>query len=283
MNGATYVKKGKDDDKRKVYGNAQFLCVDGKIKFTFLPSDNPKYPSPTFRDGKLSEIFLPKDLPIDIWLEDGAEDVVKIGLNSDGDKIESIQPFEMQCSAKFVGLHRPNGEGTPPMWTEKEGTYNDNGKEKPYIALNFIAYFEITGNDNIFKGVKIPYFLRYLYQEAHNKVGNPTGLAEYSFVVKPGGYIKSTHGIKLNDFQNKLEITGDVTWPEDGNILPEIERLGLLYDKPLKINIEKGWLNSISHPSVFGMKRQQPEIQESGEDEIGFLKKEEPASNPDEM
>ena len=281
MDGATYVKKSSDNDKRKVYGNAQFLCVDGKIKFTFLPSDNPKYPNPTFRDGKLSEIFLRKDLPIDIWLDEGAEDLVKLGLNSDGDKIESIQPYELQCSGKFVGLHRPNGEDTPPMWTEKEGTYNDNGKEKTYISLNFIAYFEVIGEDNLFKGVKIPYFLRYLYQEKHDKVGNLTGLAEYSFIVKPGGYIKSSNGVKLDDFHRKLEITGTVKWPEDGNVLPEIERLGLLYNKPLKLNIEKGWLNSIARPSVFGMKRTQAEtLQELGAE---TEPKVEPVSNPDEM
>jgi len=258
---------------RRVTGAASFVCTDGKVKFTFLTKEdnNPKYPQPKFSNGDMSAIFDQNSLPIKF--QDGTEDVVIITLNPDGDKIDVIAPYEGVYSAKFVNFSRPNGEGTPPMWTEEEKTFD----AKTYTVLKFVAYFELTRSKE-FKGVKIPFFMRYMFQDGKD------GFASWAFTIQNGKAKKSTNGQRLMDFCEKLNTVNEpISWPEDGNVLPELERRALAYGKEVKVTISKGWMDSFTRVSSFGSEEARPETEILQELGAETEPKVEPVSNPDEM
>jgi hypothetical protein len=255
--------QGAKATSKRMTGAANFVAAEGKVKFTFLPKEgNDKYPQPTFMGGKTSMTFDAKELPVQLPNE--TEDVVVITTNGDGDKIEVIAPFEGTYTAKFVSFSRPNGEGTAPIWTEEQRTFSEGGKSREYTVLKFTAYFELTKH-RLFKGVKIPFFLRYMFQDRGD------GKAGWAFVTQNGKAKKSVNGQKLMDFCERLNcVNEDIVWPEDGNILPELEKRALAFGKPVKVVLSGGWMSDFTRVSTFSEEDEAPKEKEELMKELGY-------------
>lgn len=249
----TPFAKPNTEFKKKVIGGATVTWIDGKVKVQFLVNPNSGKVENTWTDGSTVKIFEPSAFPFptpDAAKSGGViEDNLVVHLNSDGDAVEYCTPYNWDgLSAKLVDFSRPNGENTPPMWTEKPAY-----KEGQEPVLEFAAYFEFTHNP-FFKGKRVRQTQHYLFCD------NGNGQAAWKFKVVSS--TQAYQGIWTQKLMDTMLKTGAIPtnwpevgiaeWPEDGNILPVLLQRALKAGKIVKLNFKNGWIDSISLPNSFG-------------------------------
>lgn len=273
-NALGFVKPQYEGSTRTISA-AQVQTIEGKVKITYLPKPDYKKKDgsttqPTFRDGKAAKIFEKSELPIVI--EDGFDEILVV--TSDEEGVKQFSPWEGQFKCNFVEFWKPNGENTTPIWKESEPrTFNDNktGKSRTYTTLDFRAYYKISVNP-FFKDVVLVHFLRYMFAD------NGNGQAAFNFELSsPSRAKQSTHGQKLLDCLSAGGALDEaIAWPEDGNILPEIERRLQKKNKQVMITVKEGWITDITPVSKLSDDIEQPvktdaqKLHELGIDEDGM-------------
>lgn len=244
MNALTGVKpKYEDSGTKSVFGAAQVQEIEGKVKITYLPRKDWKTNTDVqvnFTDGKVSKIFEMNKVPV--TLEAGFDEILVV--QSDEEGVKAFLPYDGTYKATFVEFSRPNGEGTPPIWKESEKktwSGGKGGKAKEYTTLDFRAYFKITKNP-FFKDAVVVHFLNYLFTD------NGAGQAAFKFELSSASRAKqSKHGQKLLDMCNTTGMVDEpITWPEDGNILPEIEKRAQKKNKTVVLTFKDGWISDIT-------------------------------------
>lgn len=229
---------------KRTIGAARVQEVDGKVKISYLPKDDWKKKDGskievTFPDGKVCNIFEMSQLSVN--LDEGFDEILVV--TSEEDKgVTQFSPYEGQFKCQFVELGHPNGAGTPAIWTESEPkSWSDKNGTKTYTTLDFRAYYKIMP-EQAFEGVVLVHFLRYMFTvDSNNKAATSFEL------LSPSRAKKSSNGQKLLDCM----IAGGafdkaIDWPEDGNILPELERRLQQNNKPVMITVKDGWITDVS-------------------------------------
>lgn len=237
------VKPTYEKSKRTI-GAAQVTYMEGKVKITYLPKVDYKKKDGsmievTFPDGKVSKIFEMSAMPAVI--DPGFDETLVVTADEDGSIV--FAPFNGTYKCTFEGFWKPNGENTPPIWKESEPkTWNAKGKSKTYTTLDFRAYYKIAVNP-FFKGVILTDFLRYMF--AKNEAN---GMAAFTFeMVSPTRAKQSPQGQKLLDsLGSGGALDEQIEWPEDGNILPELERRMLKANKMVILTVKDGWVTDIT-------------------------------------
>lgn len=272
-NALGYVKPKYDGEgNKRTIGAAQVTEIDGKVKITYLTKDDWKKKDGskievTFPDGKVSKIFDMDKVPVP--LVPGFDEILVVTADEENG-VTQFSPYEGQFKCQFVEFSRPNGENTPPIWKESEPkswTDKKTGKTKTYTSLDFRAYYKISTN-KFFKDVVLVHFLRYMFLK-----NEANGKAAVSFeLTSPSRAKQSSHGQKLLDCM----IAGgafdsEIDWPEDGNILPELERRLQQKNVTVMITVKDGWISDISPISKLSDDAEIPH-------EKGIV-----SDNPDEM
>jgi hypothetical protein len=243
-NALGYVKPKYEGDKStRTIGAAQVVEIDNKVKIIYLEQDDWKKKDGskikiTHPDGNVVKVIEMSQSPI--HLEEGFNEILVV--TSDEEKgITQFAPYEGQFRCQFVEFGHPNGEGTPAIWKESEPkTWSDKNGTKTYTTLDFRAYYKVSTNP-FFKGVALIHFLRYMFADKG-------GFAGYTFkLLTPSRAEKSTQGQKLLDcLISGSAVDEPIVWPEDGNILPELERRLQSKNKFVTITVKEGWITDIS-------------------------------------
>lgn len=249
MSALSFVPTKGNFEKRTI-GGAQVTVVDGgKVKITYLPKIDSKTKQEvavSFPDGASTKIFESSKLPIQF--EPGFDEILVVTATEGGEI--SFSPYSASFKCRFDGFWRPNGEGTPPTWKESEPKTWNNGKgqNKSYTTLDFRAYFVIDSNP-IFKGVKLPVFLRYLFVK--NEANGMTGV---NFELISATRAKqSKNGQFLLDVLNSCGALDEpIAWPEDGNVLPELEARMKKANKLVRLTLKDGWVVGVEGISRIG-------------------------------
>jgi len=238
------VKPKYDGENKRVVGAAQVTEIEGKVKITYLPkkdwkNNNQEVPV-TFTDGKVSKIFEMSQVPVP--LESGFDEVLVV--HSDEEGVKVFSPFDGTYKCEFVEFSRPNGEGTLPIWKESEPktwSGGKGGKARSYTTLDFRAYLKISTN-RFFKDVVVVHFLQYLFTD------NGAGSAAFKFeLLSPTRAKQSKHGQKLIDLCTAYGMVDTpIEWPEDGNILPELEKRAQQKHKQAMVSFKDGWITDIT-------------------------------------
>jgi hypothetical protein len=73
------------------------------------------------------------------------------------------------------------------------------------------------------------------------------------------------------DFCERLNcVNEDIVWPEDGNILPELEKRALAFGKPVKVVLSGGWMSDFTRVSTFSEEDEAPKEKEELMKELGY-------------
>lgn len=219
---ALNANKGSSEKRKR--GIATIKVVGDKCKVTFTDD------SVEFDNGTNSKIFKLENMPRPPKLSEGEKDYFVV-LNQDADSVEVIGPVEGLFHARFKDFNRENDDADPaPL--EKDPA---NEKWKPYQY--FLAFFEVTKGG--FKGLEIPYFLHYKFEENNKEPG------VVAWKGDPENR-KATRLHQLIEFCEKLDLVSEpIEWPEDGNILPVLYERATEHPKEVKILIKNGYIDSL--------------------------------------
>jgi hypothetical protein len=192
---------------------ARIEDLDGKVEsFKVSIEDLPDYP-------KLPTKFVLDECSV-VW-------------DADSEKVISINPYNgvFLAVGLFLGPRPDGGDGEPKAnLVEKEGI---NGK-KPYTVKNFHEIFKIVDKESIFYGTTPRLFLQDKFVDDGN------GMAGYS------GTDKSKWTVRLSKFGNAQGLFDeDITWPKDGNVLPELEKRIQNNEREVQLVFEGGFINTL--------------------------------------
>jgi hypothetical protein len=209
---------GFSTNEARTYGLAKVRVRGDAVKVTFI-------------DGGAPFKFHKDDLPKRPRLLDDSEDTYNVVLSADKDTIEKISPAEGRVTAHLLDFWRPE-EGADPE--PADDTY-ETPEGKTIVRQKFVAVFEVT--DGKYKGVTIPHFLKYLFEDDNNGMvkfkGNPQAR-------------NAVHLPRLLDFCDKTGMVEEpMEWPEDGNVLPALLERGLNADRTVELIIKKGFVAEI--------------------------------------
>lgn len=224
--GRNALSANKPESQKRKSGIATIKVVEDNCKVTFQDD------SVEFDTGKNSKKFPLEDMPKFPKLSEGEKDYFVV-LNGDADSVDSIGPVEGVFPAKFVGFNLGRAdEDKDPAPFEKD---SKNEKWPSYLAM--LAFFEIQSGP--FKRVRIPYFLHYKFEESSSDAGMAAWKGD------PENR-KATRLHQLIEFCEKLGLTDEpIEWPDDGNILPELQERGLDDPKTVRIVVKNGYMDSI--------------------------------------
>jgi len=160
-------------------------------------------------------------------------DECQVIYDADNEKVLAINPYNGVFLAVGIALGpRPDGEDGEPKanLVEKEG-YKGG---KPYTVKNFHEIFKIIDHDSVFYGSTPRLFLQDKFVDDGN------GMAGYS------GTDKSKWTVRLSKFGSAQGLFDqDITWPKDGNVLPELEKRIQNNEREVQLVFEGGFINTL--------------------------------------
>ena len=226
------VKNKKDDGDGGsiVYIHAKIQTGDAKARISDLnPNEKERV-----EDIRVSLEDLPKfpRLPKKYLLEE-----CSVIYDTKKEEVLAINPYSGIFLAIGMALGpRPEGEDSEPKAEQSKEKIGQDGK--PYTTMNFHEIFKILDEqeaDGVFYGTTPRLFLQDKFAETSD------GLAGYT------GTDKSRWTLKLKKFG---EVQGlydeDITWPEDGNMLPILEERILDNGRQVRLTFEEGFINNIT-------------------------------------
>lgn len=178
-------------------------------------------------------------LPRSPKLERGSKDTYMVVLSSDKTEVEKIGPADGSYHAKVVEISRPEEGADPaPYLVEKTVRTGDKAGQK-YSYMEFKLFFEVQRGR--FKGVQIPCWLHYLWEQDPDDPENTRWRGDPS---NPN----AKHLPRLVDVSEQVgAVSSPIEWPEDGNILPVYFDRILKADKMVILVIKKGYIDTVSH------------------------------------
>lgn len=193
--------------------------------------------SKQFDNGTNTKKVAVADLPKLPKLQAGTENRFYTRLTKEGDEIETIFPAEGHFNAKVIDIAKGGGDKPRPV----EKVYGQGTpKESRYQV--FFPIFKIT--KGAMKGAQGSYFLHYKFDD--------DGQGFACFVGNPENP-KATRLMQLVDFCNKMHVVDEpITWPEDGNICPEILQRCLDNDVEVEIIVKDGFIDSLLALNNYG-------------------------------
>ena len=243
------------------------VLPDSKVRICYLDKFDPIKKNPdgtpavskviTFADGEKCKIFDFSALPMQFSTEDeGIEATLRV--KSEGSKVIEFLPWnEAGLKGKFIGFSRSNGENTDPVPFEAKKWSED----KPDI-LQFGSMFKIEGG--MFDG-KIVHRYQQFSQSGLGKKEPHRPYSFSTFVKDEDGNValgfqplpNGTTGYKWSDQIYDLRHCGllegaSIVMPEDGNPLKAIEQKLLQANKVVEMDIEKGYVASLSSAKKLG-------------------------------
>ena len=253
------------------------VLPENKVRICYLDKfdriTKEKVKDINFADGQKCKIYDMSELPVTISADDeGAEFVLRV--KSEGSKIVEFLPEnETGLLAKFVGFYHVNGKDTPPIPSEKK-----KYKEGDADVLQFCALFTIE--DGAFAGKTVAQYLQFSQAGKAKKSGNPYSFSTFikdaegnvglGFQPLPNG----STGYKWSDQIYALRhcgmVDGDsIKMPEDNNPLALIEAKLLQANRVVELEVEKGYVSTISSGKKVGFKPA-PKVVEVAQHEVGL-------------
>lgn len=212
--------------------------VTGKTKAKFTILDDKK----KFASGEKSITVNLDDLPRHPRLKPEVKEPkqYRIRMNKDGDEIAYIGPASGHFKAKIVDIGRREDEpDADPLPYEKKYYEGDELKES---HLEFWVDYEIV--EGQFKGVKVPYYLHYKFEESPEYPGYTQFAGNFDnkkatrlFQLFDWGVI---HGI----WSRNAEDSEPIEW-DDNTILPELESRALDADRVVDLTIKDGYIKEL--------------------------------------
>ncbi len=152
-----------------------------------------------------------------------------VQLNGEEDDVYNFHPWSGQYKVRVSGFASKEGESPAPKTNERV-----NKKGSSYVTVDFTALIEIV-DPKKYKGINIPYFMRYNFRESQDEEGK-------SVVALPDSGSQTK---KLSDF---LDVThawerGLMKWQD--NVLPAFEKRILREDREFMIIIKDGWIDTL--------------------------------------
>lgn len=188
--------------------------------------------SKTFDNGTAKKKIALSDLPKYPKLPTNTEKHYRVRLNKEGDAVDSIFPAEGHFNAKVIDMGRRANEGDDPQPYEK---VFGAGTPKESRHLEFYVTYKIV--KGAMKGATAPYFLHYKFDD--------NGDGQATFTGNPDNP-KATRLQQLIEWCNKHgTIEEPITWPEDGNILPELLERAMDADREVEVIVKNGYIQDV--------------------------------------
>lgn len=163
-----------------------------------------------------------------------------VNMSKDGDKIFSMYPYNGMFEGKVTGFSAKKDQPPSP--------YTYSGKDqkgKTYTYLFFVANIEIISPPE-FKGMHVPCFLRYNFEETEQDVnGTIRKVARYSTTMK------SKHTLFLDEYMGATKSWEAGPIPYSDNILPKLEQRALRAAASFKFLVKKGFLSDFYQETTF--------------------------------
>lgn len=163
-----------------------------------------------------------------------------VNMSKEGDKIFSMYPYNGMFEGHVVNFSAKKDQ--PPAIYTKVGT---DQKGKPYSYLFFVVNIEITSPPEV-KGMKVPLFLRYNFEETEQEV---KGVIRK--VVRYSTTMKSKHTIFLDEYMSVTKSWEAGPIPYSDNILPKLEQRALRAAASFKFIIKKGFITDFYEETTF--------------------------------
>jgi len=163
-----------------------------------------------------------------------------VNMSKDGDKIFSIYPYNGMFEGKVVGFSAKKDQPPSPY------TYvGKDQKGKQYSYLFFVVNIGIASPSE-FKGMQVPCFLRYNFEEYDLEVNGVVRKAtRYSTTMK------SKHTVFLDEYMGVTKSWDAGPIPYSDNILPKLEQRALRAEASFKFIVKKGFLTDFYQETTF--------------------------------
>lgn len=217
----------------QVSGLATIKTGETKAKVTFDES------SKEFDNGTSTKTVPLGELPKFPKIQPNSENKYRVRLNKEGDQIDSIFPAEGHFMAKVIDMgRRKDAESEPEPYEKVFGV----GTPKESHHLEFFPIYKITQKG--MKGAQAPYFLHYKFDD--------DGKGFTTFYGNPDNP-KATRLLQLIDWCNKHGVIDEpISWPEDGNICPELLERALEADREVEIIVKDGYIKELLSVGDYG-------------------------------
>lgn len=188
--------------------------------------------SKEFDNGTNKKKIKLEDMPKFPKLASGTEKRYRVRLNKEGDMIDSLFPAEGHFVAKVIDAGRRKEKDSEPEPYEKVFGL---GTPKESRHLEFYVTYKVT--KQAMKGATAPYFLHYKFDD------NGQGFA--TFTGNPDNP-KATRLLQLVDWCNKHGVIDEqISWPEDGNIVPELLDRAIEADREVELIVKDGYIKEL--------------------------------------
>lgn len=192
-----------------------------------------------FDNGKNAKKIKLEDMPKLPKLQSGTENRFNVRLNEDGDSVDSLFPVEGHFVAKLIDMAK--GKGEEPMPFEKQYKPQPGEAEGKRYRV-FYPIYKIT--KGALKGATNSYTVHYKFDD--------DGRGFATFVGNPDN-AKATQLQRTVDWCNKHKVIEEpISWPEDGNICPELFERAMDADVEVELIVKNGFIDSLLSLNEYG-------------------------------
>lgn len=158
-----------------------------------------------------------------------------VRLNGDGDEIFYANPIRGMFKANAIEINAEEGKAPAPREYTREGK-NQKGEHYKEEYVAFTAVFRIR--EGKFKGFRIPYFVRYKFDEGDDGVAMLYGYGKYTD--------------QLDDFLDVTGVYDRGPMKFKTNLLPAIQKRFQKAKKEINIIMKNGFIDTLYGEDVIG-------------------------------